>query len=217
MLHKETVNHELIEILQTLSEVSELQSFRLVGGTAAAMQIGHRKSIDIDFFSNEKINKVVIASKLFIYFPDIKVFIGTDSIRAEVKGVRVELYDDWHTPFKTEPIILEGMRIATLKDLGAFKLEAITGRREKKDYIDLYFIFETLGAISVLNDFRNYNPYISMKSILFALGEVDEAQKNKSIMPELLTPVSWEEVEKSMIDAAKAYLSTNYPAGKSQQ
>lgn len=92
MLHKETVNNELIEILTTLSLVPELQSFRLVGGTAAALQIGHSRSIDIDFFSNEKINKGIIASKLSRYFPETKAFIGPDSIRESIKEVRVEIY-----------------------------------------------------------------------------------------------------------------------------
>ena len=95
MLHKETVNPELIEILKTLCGLPELESFRLVGGTAAALQIGHRRSIDIDFFSNEKIAKSIIANKLTAYFPGIKVFMGPDSIRASIRGVRVELYDDW--------------------------------------------------------------------------------------------------------------------------
>lgn len=123
--------------------------------------------------------------------------------------------DDWHTPFKTEPLTVEGMRMATLNDIAAFKLEAITERREKKDYIDLYFIFKKLDAISVLNDFTNYNPYISMKSILFALGEVSEARQNKSIMPELLISADWNEIEKSILAAAKTYLTTNHPSGSS--
>jgi hypothetical protein len=214
MLHKETVNSELIEVLQTLSGIPELESFRLVGGTAASLYIGHRTSIDIDFFSNEKVNKGSIVKKLSSYFPEIKAFVGTDNIRTSIKGVRVELYDDWHTPFKTDPIFTDGVRLATLNDIAAFKLEAITERREKKDYIDLYFIFKKLDTATILNDFKNYNPHLSMKSILFALGEVDEARKNKSVMPEMLVPFSWEEIEKSMLTAAKTYLAINHGLGK---
>lgn len=131
--------------------------------------------MDIDFFSNEKLNKRNIVNALNVAFPGIQVFIGTDNIRTSINGVRIELYDDWSTPFNREPLIWEEIRMADLNDIAAFKLEAITERREKKDYIDLYFIFKKLGESTVLNDFKNYNPHISMKSILFALGEVLEA------------------------------------------
>lgn len=214
MLHKETINKDLTEVLQTLTMIPELESFRLVGGTAVALHIGHRVSIDIDFFSNDKVNKTQVVARLNSYFPGITAFVGTDNIRTSIKGVRLELYDDWHMPFKTDPISTDGIRLATLNDIAAFKLETITERREKKDYIDLYFIFKQLGDINALNDFKNYNPHISMKSILFALGEVDEAQKNKSVMPEMLIPVSWEEIKRSMLGAARTYLETNYGSGE---
>lgn len=206
-LYKETVNADLIEIAQKLSSVSELSSFRLVGGTAAALQLGHRISVDIDFFSNEKFSKRNLVNVLSNSFPGIELFVGVNNIRTTIKGVRVELYDDWTTPFKKESLVNEGIRMADLNDISAFKLEAITERREKKDYIDLYFIFLKLGETTVLNDFKKYNPNISMKSILFALGEVTEAYNNKSVMPEMILPIQWEEVTKSMLNAAKTYLS----------
>lgn len=206
MLHKETVTNELINALQRLSALPELKSYRLVGGTAIALQVGHRISVDIDFFANEKVNKRAIVNALNNVFPGNQLFVGTDSIRGNIDGVRVELYDDWHTQFRTEPLLADGMRIATLNDLAAFKLETITERREKKDYIDLYFLFQTLGDVNVLKDFKKYNPNLSEKSILFALGEVNVAQENKSVMPEMLLPTTWPEIKESMLNAAKKYL-----------
>jgi hypothetical protein len=217
MLHKETVNKDLIEIAKKLMSIPELQSFRLVGGTAASLHIGHRLSIDIDLFSNEKVNKHAIVDALNNSFSGIQVFIGVENIRTNIKGIRVELYDDWSTPFRTDPLISDSMRIATLEDIAAFKLEAITGRREKKDYIDLYFIFKKLGEEAVLNNFKDYNPHISMKSILFALGEVNEAHANKSVMPEMLLPISWDEIKQSMVSAAKTYLSIQSKIDRSKK
>jgi hypothetical protein len=207
MLHKETVTNDLIEITQKLSSLPELNCFRLVGGTAAALQIGHRISVDIDFFSNKKVNKRSIIEALNKLFPGLQAFTSLDSIRTNIKGVRVELYDNWSTPFLDDAQTIEGMRMATLNDIAAFKLEAITERREKKDYIDLYYIFEMLGDVNVLKNFKNYNPLVSMKSILFALGEVNEAYANKSVMPEMILPLKSEAVKQSMLNAAKNYLS----------
>lgn len=207
MIHSNTVNTNLIEVAQQLSAMPELNSFRLVGGTAIALQLGHRISIDIDFFSNEKINKGIISRAIVNAYPDVKIFQSQESIRTNIRGVRLELYDDWHVPFKNDPIVEENIRFASLKDLAAFKIEAIIGRREKKDYIDLHFIFKELGGIQVLNEFKNYNPNISGKSILFALGQVNEARDNKSVMPEMVTPIVWKEIENSILAVAKMYIS----------
>lgn len=185
MLHKETVTPALLTLLQTLNAIPLLNSFRLVGGTAIALQIGHRKSIDIDLFSNEKAHK-----------PTIR------------KVLSVELYDDWHIPFLNNIVIDEGIRLSTLEDLAAFKLSAITGRREKKDYIDLYFLFRKLGAQVVIGDFKKYDPLLSPKSILFALLEVGTALENASPMPVLLSSINWNEVKETMILAAKNYVGS---------
>ncbi len=207
MLHKETVTAELITTANALCSIAELASFRIVGGTAVALQIGHRISIDIDFFSNEKVSKKNILHVLSERFKGIEFFVGTDRVSAEINGVRVELYDDWMIPFKNEPIITEGLRIASLDDLAGFKLNAITERREKKDYIDLFFLFNKVGFVSILEKLKEYNPYISYKSILFALSEVKTAEQNSSPMPNMLMDVNWIDINSSMLQAAKNYLS----------
>ena len=98
------------------------------------------------------------------------------------------------------------LRLAAMEDLAAFKLSCITERREKKDYIDLFFSFKELGSQSVLVEFKTYNPLLSDKSILFALSEVKSAEENKSPMPHMLIDVSWEEIKDSMVRSAKEYL-----------
>jgi hypothetical protein len=207
MMHEEAVNKELLDLATRLFALPQLDSFRLVGGTAAALHLGHRISIDLDLFSNEKINKREIVNAISQAFPNAKTFISTFNIRSAINDIKVEMYDDWHTPFKKDPLNIKGLRIATLEDIAAFKLEAITERREKKDYIDLHFIFKALGDLAVLNSFQDYNPYISIKSVLFALGEVEEAHANKSVMPEMLVSVDWQEVKISMLNAAKRFIA----------
>jgi len=207
MIHTSTVSPQLLEIAQQLSLIPELSSFRLVGGTAIALHLGHRKSVDIDFFSNDKTNKKKITSALRSLFPNQDFFLSQHNISFEVKDVRVELFDDWSTPFLEAPITENGIRLASLNDLAAFKLDAIIERREKKDYIDLFMIFKKLGDMRVLQQFKSYNPHVSDKSVLFALEEVHSARSNKSVMPEMLVEASWIEIESSMIDAAREYLS----------
>ena len=206
MVYKNTVSEELLETAQLLTALPELNSFRMVGGTSIALQLGHRKSVDIDLFSNEKVNKSILANVLRKRFPNNEIQMSEHHVQADIKGIRIELYDDWQTPFRNEPLLTEGLRLASLMDLSAFKLNAITERREKKDYIDLYFVFNHLGTKNVLEKFKSYNPLLSPKSILFALGEVKTAEENNSVMPKMLQAITWREVKKSMFDAAKNFM-----------
>lgn len=208
MIHFETVTAELLEIAQRLCENPQLNMFRIVGGTAIALHMGHRKSVDIDFFTCEKVGKREILPVLRDMFPGTEFYITQHSISAEINGVRVELFDEWHTPFLEKPVIANGLRLASLLDLAAFKLDAIIERREKKDYIDLHVLFQTLGALHVLQQFSSYNPHVSEKSVLFALGEVEVARVNKSVMPEMLINLPWATIEHTIIDAAREFIAS---------
>jgi hypothetical protein len=209
MLHRETVTPELFDVLKRLSSSVELESFRLVGGTAISLQLGHRKSIDIAFFSNEIVDKRRLRQVIQSLFPGTEIFLSEHNLVAEIDNVRVELYDEWLLPFKKPCVETEGVRLTALEDLAAFKLSAITGRREKKDYIDLFVLFRRLGTSIVLNNFRSYDPLLSPKSILFALNEVSTAIENKSPMPQMLMEFGWAEIEAAMLDASREY-NENY-------
>lgn len=206
MLHRETIGPELAKVARALVSAPELGAFRIVGGTAVALHIGHRTSVDIDFFSNEKVSKQKILSFLNDKFAGNEFFVTEHNIAGEIEGVRVDLYDDWSIPFRKAAVVEDGLRLAAMEDLAAFKLSCITERREKKDYIDLFFLFKELGSQSVLKEFKNYNPLLSEKSILFALSEVRAAAENKSPMPNMLMNIGWQEIEESMIQAAKQYV-----------
>jgi predicted nucleotidyltransferase component of viral defense system len=207
-MHKETVTPELLEILGKLMMLEPLAPLRLVGGTAISLQMGHLKSIDIDLFCNEKINKQTIITSIQSHFENTQCFTTSYCINAIIKDVKVDIYDEWSIPFKHKILNREGIRISALEDLAAFKLTAFTERREKKDYIDLYFLFEKFGGTKLLEQYEAYNPLLSPKSLLFALHEIDTAVSNKSVMPDMLVPFSWERAKISMSIVAKEYFKT---------
>lgn len=207
MLHKETVTPELLEVLKSLMSIEQLKAFQLVGGTAIALQLGHRKSVDIDLFSNQKADLRAISQTIRSNFPERSAITLTQSsISTFIKGVRVDIYDDWSIPFQRELVYDEEIRLSNLEDLAAFKLSTIIGRREKKDYIDLFFLFKSLDAAKVLTDFKTYEPLLSDKSLVFALAEVDTVKNNKSPMPDMLLAVDWKEVKDVMIEESRRFV-----------
>ncbi len=205
-MFKGTVSKELWDVLYSLSQIPELESFRLVEGTALALQMGHRISVDIDLFSNELTDKKRIRSKINETFGSIVLKSTSYSLSGTINGVRVDIYDQWTLPFRKPALIESGIKIAALEDIAAFKLSAITNRRDKKDYIDLFFLFKKLEITEVLNDFKNYEPLLSSQSVIFALAEAYAAESNQSVMPNMLVDIDWGIIKQTMTDASKAFI-----------
>jgi Nucleotidyl transferase AbiEii toxin, Type IV TA system len=206
-MHKEAVTPDLLEVLRKLMMLEPLNPLRLVGGTAISLQMGHRKSIDIDLFCNEKMNKQTIIASIQSNFENTQCFTTSYCINARINDIKIDIYDEWSIPFKKPIFDEEGIRLSALEDLAAFKLTAFTERREKKDYVDLYFLFNKFGGIKLLEQYKTYNPLLSSKSLLFALKEVDTAEANKSVMPEMLLPFSWKQARASLNSVAKEYFN----------
>jgi hypothetical protein len=148
-LHKEIFTKEQIDLLPVIGSFSE--NFGLVGGTAIALHIGHRESIDFDMFSYKKFGNLQIRN---IITKQIKI----DNVIVDklgeftilIKGVKITFF---HYPFdiKFNTNFGYSIKIPDLLTLGAMKAYALGRRPKWKDYVDLYFImkdFYKIGEIS---------------------------------------------------------------------
>src|ERR1017187_3349870 len=113
MLRIETVSPELLSVLKEMMKMKSLQSFRLVGGTALALQLGHRESIDIDLFSADQFSSLEICKELNETFK-----LNLDNIRenqamvrAVIKGVKIDIVND-KSVFVRNVLTMEGIRMA---------------------------------------------------------------------------------------------------------
>ena len=151
MLYKETVERQLFELIQQLCVEAELEEFVLVGGTALALQIGQRKSIDIDLFSAAAFDiddMVVFLVKKYDYNIQNRF---KNSLLGSIRNIKVDIIShqyQWLKPAKTA----EGIRFAGLEDIAAMKLNAIMGNGSRlKDYADIAFfiitVFITANAV----------------------------------------------------------------------
>jgi hypothetical protein len=87
----------LLSIAQALVTAPELSSFRIVGGTGVALHIGHRTSVDIDFFSNERVSKHSILRFLKDRFPGNEFFVTEHNVLGEINGVRVYMTNPFYS------------------------------------------------------------------------------------------------------------------------
>jgi len=199
MLRTFTIPESTLVLLKRLQQVSALNGLRLVGGTALALQLGHRNSVDLDFFgvidkSIEEIQNDLEAMDFYVH-PVQKS--KTINILA-VDGVKVDIvggFSKWIEP----PIETEGVRMAGLQDITAMKLHAITNRGRKKDFIDLYFLLQHFSLKQMLDLYEKKYPNNSLFFVIKSLSYFNDAESDP--MPKMYIDVSWEEMKSSIQNA----------------
>jgi hypothetical protein len=131
------------------------RTFYLVGGTAIALHIGHRRSIDFDLFRYQKLNKQDIRKKLReIAFPQQLIHEDVDQLHLLVNGVKTTFFN---YPYDIEhPVDLDGIiTIPDLLTLGAMKAFALGRRAEWKDYVDIFYLLRDFYSIDAISKKAN--------------------------------------------------------------
>lgn len=152
----------------------EDEGFYLAGGTGLALQIGHRDSIDFDFFKDGDYDTVALIQKLESVFKNHKL-----AITQQEKNTVSCLIDDtiqisfFSYPYELQrPLVsTEYFKIASIEDIACMKLSAIIGRAVEKDYVDLYFILQNNSLDDLLDccrkKYRSIDDMMILKSLLF--------------------------------------------------
>lgn len=137
-MHTEIFNSEQVELLPSIKSFQ--RSFYMVGGTAIALHLGHRRSVDFDLFTFSQLNKSRIRGKLIpIPFKQVPIFEDIDQLHLLINNVKITFFS---YPYPVLHPIKVGstITIPTLLSLAAMKAFALGRRAKWKDYVDLYFI-----------------------------------------------------------------------------
>lgn len=149
-MHNEIISSQQSDLIPYLKEFK--RSFYLVGGTAIALHIGHRQSIDFDLFTPVVLDKSRIKSKLKeIPFEQKTVFEDYDQLHLLINGVKVTFFN---YPYSIEHPVKVGSFITmpTLLTLAAMKAFALGRRAKWKDYVDLFFILHDYYSIKEISN-----------------------------------------------------------------
>jgi hypothetical protein len=176
----------------------------LAGGTALAIQLGHRKSIDLDFFSGEKFSVPVLKKKLSMIGKFSLDFEEEQTLSGSLDGVKVSFF---HYDYKLLfPLVsFSGVKIADERDIAAMKIDTVSARGGKKDFIDLYFLLENYSLAELFDMFEKkysdikYNKLHILKSLAF----FEDAESDP--MPEMIKKMKWEEMKKDISRKIKSF------------
>ena len=194
-MSQEIISKKTRTNLEILKKSGILKDFYLVGGTGAALQLKHRLSLDLDFFTKENIDTKALVQKI--------KNLGNFSIEKEALNSLTGVFQgtiitflkyDYPCLFHFKDI--EGVKVADLRDIGCMKISAISSRGAKKDFIDLFYICQKIISLQGLlklfqKKYKNvdYNIGHILKSIIY----FEDAEKNP--MPKMIIPVFWKQVK----------------------
>ena len=142
MLSLQTVFPDTLELLKVLMQQPLLKDMRLVGGTSLALQYGHRRSVDLDFFGMTTEDVDELTDMMRECSKDLVKGSCTKRIKTYfLNGVKVDVVN-YDYKWIDDAIEEEGLRLASPKDIAAMKVNAVMGRGAKKDFIDVYFLLQ---------------------------------------------------------------------------
>lgn len=174
MLYFNTVNELLKSSLLKLMAAKEFSQFRLVGGTALSLQIGHRESIDIDLFSDvdygtlnfNEIEDFLKSSFRYVDFLDVPSAMGKAYFIGENKDNTIKL-DVFYTDTYIQPYIEEdGIRMATIEEIIAMKVDIIQRGGRKKDFWDLHDLLDSHSITQMIDLHEQRYPYTHNKDLI---------------------------------------------------
>ncbi|NOY00171.1 MAG: nucleotidyl transferase AbiEii/AbiGii toxin family protein [Verrucomicrobia bacterium] len=200
MLHPEVLPDHSLALLKNLSSQLEKSGFYLAGGTALALRLGHRVSIDLDFFSEQPFDSAEMLTRLEAASRSELVISQqtSGSLCATVDGTKVEFFH-YPYPLLVDVETLEGVRFCSLADNGAMKMSAMTNRGSKKDFIDMVALLEIDPLGIWLDHFGNKYPRTDIFTVIKSLTWFEEAEMEPD--PTLLHQQTWELVKRKITDA----------------
>ena len=203
MLHLQTILPDTLELLKRLSAQPEMKGMRLVGGTALALQYGHRQSVDLDFFGTPVINQDEMLGMVEKMGPYRLRNRTKNILQLIVNDIMVDIVDYSQYSWIDNPICWEGITLASPKDIAAMKINAVEGRGTKKDFIDIYRLLQHYSLDDLLSFYSQKYPNYSLFRAILSLNYFDDA--DPQAMPKMFSPANWEEMKKTISSAVNSY------------
>jgi hypothetical protein len=198
--HLEILKSGQRNVLLRLGPILTAGHFFLVGGTAVALHLGHRRSVDLDWFSQKRLGDPLrLAQKISIPgMPLTQKKIGPGTLHARLGAVRVSMLE-YRYPLLKRLVHWPAakIKVASLPDLAAMKLAAIAQRGAKKDFVDLFALLQ--NGYSLPEMLRGYQKKYSIPDILhllYSLAYFDDADRER--MPAMIWKIKWPDIKTTL-------------------
>ena len=196
--HREVISDATESALRSLRDAELLDRFYLAGGTGLALQIGHRRSEDLDFFAQELFDENILLQQIEQAEQLALVEKAPHTVHATLRDTKVSFLG-YQYPLLFPLTRFLDVAVADQRDIACMKISAIASRGTMRDFVDLYVMAQEYGLPELLRLFdrkyakTGYNRVHTLKSLTF----FDDAEKDS--MPHMLIPLRWDEVKRFFV------------------
>ncbi len=202
-----TIDKSMLALSRKLHFLHEF-SFYLAGGTGLALQIGHRKSYDMDFFTLKEFSPDQLSTRIKTQKIKIEGEIRRkDTLHCILEKVKTSfLFYDVLLLFPVKRF--NSINVADWRDIVVEKLRTVSDRGQKKDFYDLYYGVQELGIDATVKlAYKKYGKQINYFHLLKGITYFEDADKNPQ--PLLLDKsISWNDVKKFFLNKIKDFEKT---------
>ena len=211
MLQYRTVYPTTLELLRKLMLLPELQDFFLVGGTALALQLGHRISIDIDLFTQKDFDTKKLFSILNKQFEITDLTEDTNTLNFNITFpenseniVKIDLIK-YSYPLINPISNVDKIRLLSVEDIIPMKLSAVAGRGSKKDFYDIFYLFKSYSLEKMFELFKKKFPNTNEFHILKSLTYFEDAEIEPN--PQMTEKTDWNIVKTKITNETNRYVN----------
>lgn len=218
MLHKmiednlKILGQKRLNILKKLKFLKDYH-FYLAGGTALALELGHRISLDFDFYIKGELDPETLLQDFQKHFKNVQLIReAKNTLILSIDNTEVSLFS-YPYPLISPLIKIPEVNLASMEDICAMKIVAIIQRGTKRDFIDIYFLTKRFGlerifALTQKKYKGLFNKYLALQALTYFTDADKERDEQRA---KTLIGISWDEIKKELIkiveDFKKCYLS----------
>ncbi len=205
-IHWETITPHMRDMLRFIGKQSFAERFYLAGGTSLALRLGHRRSIDLDFFSATdevpRKTRQEILSALSPLNPEALEDVD-GNLLLRVSGLHAGFFSYGYALLESAESV-EGVSVASVLDVGLMKLDALITRGSRKDFYDVYVIAQQKPISDLLALTKRKYPYARDFELMVVESLVLFENADRDYQPEILIDLPWEKVRQFFIAEAQA-------------
>jgi hypothetical protein len=203
-LHPEILTDVQRRLLRASSAPAGEWGAYLAGGSAAALYLGHRRSIDLDWFSPRTVPPTQLLASMKTIGTSVSVDQNTEgTFNGKIDGVKFSVFR-YRYGLLLPTVAHDGCSIASVCDIAAMKLAAVAQRTTKRDYVDVHaFMKAGLSLETQVGAFHEKFPGSDARIAVRALGYFADVEKEP--MPEMIAKTTWEHVKRDLTRALERF------------
>jgi len=191
-----------LELLREIQHLPILNDFYLVGGTALALHYGHRISVDLDFFTEKEFDTSILIDTFKEKYK-LEILSQTkNTLTLNIRFVKTDFIRH-NYPLLNSVQKIEGVKLLSIEDIAAMKLNSTMNRGSKKDFYDIYELLNHFDLEELVSFHASKYDFSSQLILLKSLIYFEDAEHEPD--PVSVKDISWGAVKKKMVETVRGF------------